>query len=198
MLCEKCKIREATIQYTEVVNGNREEHHFCAQCAREMDFGQVSALFDGEFTFGKIISALLGEEGQADEPAFTQIVCPNCGTSYQQFVDESRFGCADCYEVFDLLIRDSIQKLQGSETHKGKHPKYSTKMIPESLTRDLPGASKRAAEQEETGTKPESGRAAELNELRVSLRQAIRDEEFELAAQYRDRIRELEKEDADA
>lgn len=198
MLCEKCKIREATIQYTEVVNGNREEHHFCAQCAREMDFGQVSALFDGEFPFGKILSALLGEEGQSDDPAFTQIVCPNCGTSYQQFVDESRFGCADCYEVFDLLIRDSILKLQGSETHKGKRPKYSTKMIPESLTRDLPGAAAKAGGTGGAGEEPESGRAAELNELRVSLRQAIRDEAFERAAELRDRIRALEKEDADA
>ena len=198
MLCERCKIREATIQYTEVVNGNREEHHFCAQCAREMDFGQVSALFEGEFPFGKILSALLGEEGQSDDPAYTQIVCPNCGTSYQQFVDESRFGCADCYEVFDLLIRDSIQKLQGSETHKGKRPKYSMKMVPESLTKDLPGAPVKTAEPGNDGTEKESGRAAELNELRVSLRQAIRDEEFELAARLRDRIRELEKEDMDA
>ena len=43
MLCERCKIREANIQYTEIVNGVRKEHNFCAQCARELDFGPYSA-----------------------------------------------------------------------------------------------------------------------------------------------------------
>ncbi len=30
MLCERCGIREANIQYTEVINGVKKEHHFCA------------------------------------------------------------------------------------------------------------------------------------------------------------------------
>ena len=60
MLCERCKIREANIQYTEVINGVRTEHHFCAQCARELDFGQYSAIFDGEFPLAKLLSGLLG------------------------------------------------------------------------------------------------------------------------------------------
>ncbi len=46
MLCEKCKIREANIQYTEVINGVKTEHHFCAQSAKEMDFGHYSAIFE--------------------------------------------------------------------------------------------------------------------------------------------------------
>ena len=49
MLCERCKIREANIQYTEVINGIKTEHHFCAHCAREMDFGPYAAIFDSDF-----------------------------------------------------------------------------------------------------------------------------------------------------
>ena len=56
MLCERCGIREANIQYTEVINGVKKEHHFCAQCAKEMDFGPYSAIFDGEFPLGKLLS----------------------------------------------------------------------------------------------------------------------------------------------
>ena len=52
MLCERCKIREANIQYTEIVNGVRKEHNFCAQCARELDFGPYSAIFDSDFPLG--------------------------------------------------------------------------------------------------------------------------------------------------
>ena len=58
MLCERCKIREANIQYTEVINGVKTEHHFCAQCAKEMDFGPYAAIFDGEFPLGKLLSGL--------------------------------------------------------------------------------------------------------------------------------------------
>ena len=53
MICEKCKIREATISYTEIINGVKTEHHFCTQCAQEMNFGAASVLFDGEFPFSK-------------------------------------------------------------------------------------------------------------------------------------------------
>ena len=75
MLCERCKIREATIQYIEVVNGVRQEHSLCGQCAKETGFGQVSALFDGEFPFAKILSTLLGEEEVEEDQNYAQIVC---------------------------------------------------------------------------------------------------------------------------
>ena len=29
MLCERCKVREANIQYTEIIDGVKKEHHFC-------------------------------------------------------------------------------------------------------------------------------------------------------------------------
>ena len=60
MICERCKIREATISYTEIINGQKTEHHFCTQCAQEMNFGAASVLFDGEFPFSKLLSALSG------------------------------------------------------------------------------------------------------------------------------------------
>ena len=63
MLCERCKIREANIQYTEVINGVKNEHHFCAQCAKEMDFGPYAAIFDSEFPLGKLLSDRRGAGG---------------------------------------------------------------------------------------------------------------------------------------
>ena len=53
MLCEKCKVREANIKYTEIINGVKTEHNLCSHCAKEMDFGQYTALLDGEFPLGK-------------------------------------------------------------------------------------------------------------------------------------------------
>ena len=113
------------IKYTEIINGIKTEHNLCSHCAKEMDFGQYSALLDGEFPLGKLPSGLLGLEDDEEETDVRgNVVCPTCGTSFEDFVENSRFGCADCYGVFDLFIKDKMKQLQGSESHKGKHPKY--------------------------------------------------------------------------
>lgn len=180
MLCERCKIREANIQYTEVINGVKTEHHFCAQCAKELDFGAYSAIFDGEFPLAKLLSGLLGAEAPAErEDKRQRIVCPTCGLSYEEFVKDSCFGCADCYGVFDVLINENIKQLQGSDCHKGKRPVYQKSGVPEDLKEETAGGHGTAEE--------------ELRGLEIRLRDAIRLEEYEIAAQCRDKIRELKK-----
>ncbi len=120
MLCERCKIREANIQYTEVINGVKKDHHFCAQCAKELDFGPYSAIFDSEFPLGKLLSGLLGigEEQQEEKDKAHQVICPTCRTSYDEFIKNSRFGCPDCYSVFDLLISDNIKRFRAVNVTK--------------------------------------------------------------------------------
>ncbi len=184
MLCEKCKIREANIKYTEVINGVKNEHNLCAQCAKEMDLGHYSAIFDGEFPLGKLLSALLGlEESSQKEDKLQQIMCPSCKTTYQEFVENSRFGCPDCYGVFDLLIGDKIKKLQGNGTHIGKKPKYQKI---EALTRE--------GEAGQPFAEPELSRDEQLEILKAKLQEAVLKEEYQLAARYRDEIRSLSQE----
>ncbi len=123
MLCEQCRKREATVKYVEVAGGVKTEHNLCAQCAGKLDLGQYSALFEGEFPLGKLLSGLLGiPDAAQDESRFAGVVCPVCGTTYEDFVKNSRFGCGDCYSVFDPLIGENIRHLQGSERHVGKRP----------------------------------------------------------------------------
>lgn len=185
MLCERCKIREANIQYTEVVNGVKKEHHFCAQCAKEMDFGVYAAIFDGEFPLGKLLSGLLGIEETDEGPdKLHQIACPTCGTSYDAFVRDSRFGCADCYSVFGPLMEDSLKQLQGNLIHTGKTPVYQNSEDP---------ASARGQKKEKTVTDEATVQEKELYELDSKLKEALRFEDYETAAVCRDRIRELKK-----
>ena len=123
MLCERCKIREANIQYTEVINGVRTEHHFCAQCARELDFGQYSAIFDGEFPLAKLLSGLLGSEEPAqDTDRLQQIQCPSCGMTFEDYKRTGLLGCAACYDVFREQMEPVILRIQGSTAHEGKSP----------------------------------------------------------------------------
>lgn len=179
MLCEKCKIREANIKYTEVIGGVKTEHNLCSQCASETDFGQYSAIFDGEFPLGKLLSGLLGlPSATQKQQKMLEVVCPTCGTTYEEFIEDSRFGCADCYHVFDLLIGEKIKKLQESDSHTGKKPKYQA---------DKKGA----ALQDDKGM--ELSGEAQLKYLERRLKEALRTEEYEEAALCRDRIRALKE-----
>lgn len=190
MLCERCKIREANIQYTEVINGVKTDHHFCTQCAKEMDFGQYSALFEGEFPFARILSALLsGESPSQKVDKYQQIVCPTCGMTYQEFVDNSSFGCADCYDVFDVLIHDNIKQIQGSDSHKGKHPIYQNS----SRQNAEEGNAGDGGPAEDAGPASRMSAEEQIRSLERKLKEALKLEEYETAAACRDQIRELKK-----
>ena len=190
MLCEKCKIREANIVYTEIINGVKNEHYFCAQCAQEMNFEAPGLLVEGDFPLAKLLSSLLAQTVIANgTPEYSGVVCPTCGTSYQDFISESKFGCPDCYKVFGLLIDENIKNLQGSDAHKGKHPKYVSDELTDSVKGDLTSRISEPSEGNDEST---------LAQLKLRLKQAVEQEEFEEAAKLRDQIKALEGGEANA
>lgn len=191
MLCEKCNMREATVRYTEVRNGTRTDHNLCAACAQEMERGHFATrVFEIDYPIGKLLSDLFGIElgagNKAEEIEGSKVICPTCHTAYSDFIKDSRFGCTDCYRVFDLLMEENIKKIQGSSLHKGKHPNnvsYEPKKAEEvSVTEEM------AEEKKETISPAE-----EIEILRARLSEALEEEAYEKAAMYRDRIRDLKE-----
>jgi protein arginine kinase activator len=92
--------------------------------------------------------------------------CSYCGTSLRDFRASGRLGCARCYGAFEQSLRDLLRRVHGSATHVGRR---------------YVGADEPALERDAT-----------LAELRGRLADAVRGEEFELAATLRDQIRTLE------
>ena len=198
MLCERCRQREANVSYTEIVNGEVTEHNLCMECARTMDFGghkYAAALFDGESQLGKLLSGLLGLAGspaQEDSGLDTRnIVCPVCHTTYADFVKNSRFGCADCYEVFELLMEDHIKTLQGSDAHSGKRPMRQRSLVKTAGKRIPDNQGEGAAPDTEGREQSVLSEAEQLAILEAHLKEALREEAYEEAARYRDAIRAL-------
>lgn len=188
MLCERCKIREANIKYTEIINGVKTEHNLCSHCAKEMDFGPYTAILDGEFPLGKLLSGLLGLEDDEEETDVRgKVVCPTCGTSFDDFVEHSRFGCSDCYGVFDLFISDKIKQLQGSESHKGKRPRYQS-----SFEKEQSASGSSGEEIFPAGEDQDIERR--IRELERRQKEAVRQEDYELAASCRDQLKALKEE----
>ncbi len=125
MLCEKCEKNQATFHYTEVVNGVKNEHHLCSECAANTDISYYSTIFDND-QFGKLLSGILGGQnifkGMEERDPAKSVQCPKCKMTYGEFIANSSFGCGDCYDVFGPLISTNIKKIQGSDTHIGKKP----------------------------------------------------------------------------
>jgi len=92
--------------------------------------------------------------------------CTFCNTTMADFRATGRWGCARCYTNFEPGIRELLRRVQGNHRHVGRS--YRPPMS-ETLER-----------------------SAVLGELKDRLRRAIDNEQFEVAADLRDRIRVME------
>ena len=116
MFCEECKINQAVHHEIVEINGQRAEKHLCSACRKKRD--DFSLLkFSG---FGNLFGTFT--EGAAIDKK-KQIICGECGTTYNEFLKTGYLGCAHCYEEFRNALTPIIYKTQGAVLHTGKRPK---------------------------------------------------------------------------
>ena len=89
MLCEHCKKREATVKYVEVINGVKTEHNLCTSSVPPMRTLDSSQLSLRENSVRENFSGLLGtQETEEEDEKYSGVVCPTCGTTYEEFVKD--------------------------------------------------------------------------------------------------------------
>lgn len=170
MLCDNCKERDAIINLTQVEHDSKVTLHLCEQCAQQKGVETGGAVL--KTPLGGFLTAL--GKGAALVPATADGVrCPACGSTLRDFRDTGRLGCDQCYVSFDGHLRDLLRRLHGSSQHVGE--RYV-----------IPG------EAGAGGRGGDSDPRSRLLELKAQLRRAVEGENFELAAELRDRIRVLE------
>ena len=83
MLCEQCRMREASIVIREVVNGTVTERNLCSECASQSDLGGI--LMDSSSPFAKLLSGILGisDSRRSEEEDASKLSCPTCGMTYK-------------------------------------------------------------------------------------------------------------------
>lgn len=92
--------------------------------------------------------------------------CTFCGATMNDFRTTGRWGCARCYSTFEVSMRELLRRVHGNSRHGGRSYQPPQPELDE--------------------------RATILGELKERLRRAIESEQFELAADLRDRIRVME------
>jgi len=171
LFCQECGKRPATLHFTKIVNGEKTEFHLCESCAREK--GDILPGTTNGFSIHNLLSGLLdfdpattGSGNTFASKPQVAVRCEHCGLTYSQFSKLGRFGCANCYKSFAEKLDPLLRRVHGNTVHVGKVPKRSGGIIKHKR---------------------------ELERLKKEMQALIEREEFESAAEVRDRIRSLEK-----
>ena len=165
MNCEKCKKNHATYHLTANENGVMREAHLCEECAKQTD-----VLHKIHFSINAILGSPLELKAPAPSAASSkaaQVKCPECGITYGEFKSKARLGCANDYEVFRAELVRLLEKIHGATSHAGKTPQTVDSHI---------------------------RKENELIRLKRDLDSVVKSEDFEKAAEIRDRIKSLELE----
>ncbi len=175
MICQSCHKEEATVHFTEIVDGKVNELHLCKDCAEKK--GIALTVSDA---FSEFISGMADDQGQTEDDGLS---CPRCGLTFKELRQGGRLGCGECYATFEVSLSALIKNIQKGPEHIGKFPpgfkeKASTKPVP--------------PPREESVKKEEMDKEARIKELRDKIKAAIAVEEYEQAAHLRDWIKDLE------
>lgn len=159
----------------------------CEDCQEREAELQLTAIIDGEMRTLDLCSRCASERGLTSSGSGTAPLadflaqlgpetpasregsgdpCPYCGITEAEFRRTGRLGCPQCYAHFEPQLRGLLRRLHGSPQHVGK--------LYMSAASDA------------------GDRIARLSAMRRRLQRAVETEDFELAAELRDRIHEME------
>lgn len=183
MLCENCKKREANVRYSENINGVKKEMHLCDECSKKLGITDKMDFRMPTFDLSNFFGSFLEDFSSSSDfmPLLSevkQIKCDSCGSSFDDIINTGRYGCANCYDVFEDRMDPILKKLQGANRHNGRLGKISDNKV--------------KFEKEENKKKSDSSEN-KLQKLQDDLKLAIKEERYEDAAKIRDEIKKEEK-----
>ena len=168
MDCQECHQNPATIHFAQIINGDKKEVHVCEKCALEKGYIHHK---EEPYSLHHLLSGLFHFDTELMQQSQQQnkaaISCDQCGMTYRQFAKIGKFGCSHCYTTFQDKLHPLLRRVHGGNTtHEGKIPKRRGTSIHQ---------------------------RKQLRDMKDKLRQLIEEEAFELAAEVRDQIKDLEK-----
>lgn len=162
-VCDICGSRKAIVHLTQIENNQMSTSHLCKKCAAAKG---VEGPGEAATLPLSNFLAQLGDEPGSKPSAATAEACSFCGLAFADFREAGRLGCPHCYTAFEDYLRGLLRRVHGSTQHVGK-----VYLPPDPSASDV---------------------QKQLELLRYKLQRAVDCEDFERAAELRDRIRMME------
>ncbi len=116
-------------------------------------------------TLAGMLASMFGDITQKDDFKNTK-KCPVCDSTFSDIAKCGRVGCSECYNTFYDQLVPYLKRVHGSTKHIGKIPNNAPLVV-----------------------KPKE---QTVEDLRNELSRLVAQEEYELAAVIRDKIKEME------
>lgn len=171
MLCQNCNKNQATVRYTQIINGKKTEMHLCEECSNELGINSYS--FNMPIEFSSFLSDFMDDYNIPTLVKQQKLKCDKCNMTYEEFLDIGKFGCSNCYNIFSNKIDGLLKKMNGANRYLGDKRENTNKEIKENSK--------------------SKNKNDEIDKLKKELKVAIQKEEYENAAKLRDKIKELER-----
>jgi protein arginine kinase activator len=169
--CHCCE-KPATVHLTQIVENKVHKVDLCEECAQDKGVTNPEGFSMADFlpTF---------EDGSSSDG---ELVCESCGLTQKEFKKNGRLGCASCYDVFKPVLDSMLEGMHAGNRHAGRIPDGFEAPISEdpSVFEDPVEPMPRSPEED-------------IADLEKELTEAIEAEEYEQAAEIRDRIRQLKE-----
>ncbi len=165
MKCQICKKNDANIVFTQIVNNEKIVLQICSECAKKRG---ISIEFEKPSLpqVNSFIGSLAGDIGEKDEKDIPELTCDVCGLTFAEFKKEGLFGCDKCHEAFEDHIANLLKQIHGTNIYDDKSPE---------------------------GLSDEGEKMQQLKNLRSELKHCVKMEDYERAAELRDKIAEIVK-----
>ncbi|MDR0978726.1 MAG: UvrB/UvrC motif-containing protein [Lachnospiraceae bacterium] len=180
MKCQNCLKNEANFIYKQNINGVKKEIILCDECREKMGVNKMD--FNIPISFSSFFGDMLNEYNSSNiltfMPEVKEIKCENCNTTYDEFMKTGKFGCANCYNVFENKIDPILKRIHGENTYLGRKSKENEITI---------------LKKTKTTKAKATTKVDKLEELKQELKKLIQEENYEQAAIVRDEIKKMEK-----
>lgn len=162
-MCSICKEKPATVFLSKISSENKKQDlNLCDACAKAKG---VDTDPTGFLVADADIMLGLGASLEIEQAAAgAELKCPRCGFTQADFKKSGRLGCPECYVAFAEGLAGLLKSMHKGTRHVGKAPE-ALRMTRENADR--------------------------LKLLQAKLAKAIKDENYEQAAQLRDEIKQL-------
>lgn len=128
MLCQSCKINNATSHFHSYINGVVADSYLCSECAAKL---QNNGFYEDSL-YNMLTSFFENEKSNV----ITSKKCDCCGTTLIDISKSGRVGCGNCYSVFYDELKPGLIKLHGRTAHVGKNSRDNQNVSKDSISND--------------------------------------------------------------